>query len=208
MNKGDFMSVWQASVMRVADLNGFVDHMNNTMIDKMRGVGASDVQGQRIILGGEAAGTVNVTGEWDSVDAFAAAAEELEADPGYGDLMQNFGVTLLRRSLMTMEVERGERTGAYSSGFYARGPLRDQATLEANADAVWANLSEGANGMAQLRITAGAEMTGVLILFQSGDSLDAILEASLKNLADPNIQAMMADQDITPIGRVLGKRLF
>ena len=104
MNKGDFMSVWQASVMRVADLNGFVDHMNNTMIDKMRGVGASDVQGQRIILGGEAAGTVNVTGEWDSVDAFAAAAEELEADPGYGDLMQNFGVTLLRRSLMTMEL--------------------------------------------------------------------------------------------------------
>jgi hypothetical protein len=62
--------------------------------------------------------------------------------------------------------------------------------------------------MAQLRITAGAEMTGVGILFQSGDSLDAILEASLKNLADPNIQAMMADQDITPIGRVLGKRLF
>ena len=48
--------------MRVADLNGFVDHMNNTKIDKMRGVGASDVQGQRIILGGEAAGTVNVTG--------------------------------------------------------------------------------------------------------------------------------------------------
>ena len=62
--------------------------------------------------------------------------------------------------------------------------------------------------MAQLRITAGAEMTGVRILFQSGDSLDAILEASLKNLADPKIQAMMADQDITPIGRVLGKRLF
>ncbi len=164
--------------MRVADLNGFVDHMNNTMVPKMRSVGASDVQGMRIILGGEAAGTVNVTGEWDSVDAFASAADELEADPGYAALMQDFGVTLLRRSLMTMEVERGERAGDYGSAFYVQGGGgRDQATLEANADVIWENLSKGARGMAQLRITAGAEMTGVGILFQSGDSLDAILEA-------------------------------
>ena len=203
------MSIWQASVMRVADLNGFVDHMNNTMVPKMRSVGASDVQGMRIILGGEAAGTVNVTGEWDSVDAFASAAEELEADPGYAALMQDFGVTLLRRSLMTMEVERGERAGDYGSAFYVQGGGgRDQATLEANADVIWENLSKGARGMAQLRITAGAEMTGVGILFQSGDSLDAILEASHKNLADPAVKAMMADQNLNPIGRVLGKRLF
>ena len=65
------MSIWQASVMRVADLNGFVDHMNNTMVPKMRSVGASDVQGMRVILGGEAAGSVFVNGEWDSVDSFA-----------------------------------------------------------------------------------------------------------------------------------------
>ena len=65
------MSIWQASVMRVADLNGFVDHMNNAMVPKMRSAGASDVQGMRVILGGEAAGTVNVTGEWDSVDALS-----------------------------------------------------------------------------------------------------------------------------------------
>ena len=174
------MSIWQASVMRVADLNGFVDHMNNTMVPKMRSVGASDVQGMRVILGGEAAGTVNVTGEWDSVDAFAAAA-----------------------------VERGERAGDYGSAFYVQGGGgRDQATLEANADVIWENLSKGARGMAQLRITAGAEMTGVGILFQSGDSLDAILEASHKNLADPAVKAMMADQNLNPIGRVLGKRLF
>ena len=201
------MSIWQASVMRVADLNGFVDHMNNTMVPKMRSVGASDVQGMRVILGGEAAGSVFVNGEWDSVDSFASAAEELEADPGYAALMQDFGVTLLRRSLMTMEVERGERAGDYGSAFYARGPVRDQETLEANADAVWANLSEGCRGMAQFRITAGAELTGVRIVFSSGDSLDAILEASHKNLADPKIKALM-DKDITPIGRVLGKRLF
>ena len=54
-------------------------------------------------------------------------------------------------------------------------PEADEQPLEANADVIWENLSKGARGMAQLRITAGAEMTGVGILFQSGDSLEEAL---------------------------------
>ena len=68
-------------------------------------------------------------------------------------------------------------------------------------------------GLAEGRVRLDKEeaaryQQGVGILFQSGDSLDAILEASHKNLADPVVKAMMAEQNLNPIGRVLGKRLF
>ena len=60
------MSVLTIAITQVQDLNGFVNAANEYGNDRVLEMGCKHTQVAKIIMGGEAAGLVGVSFEWDS----------------------------------------------------------------------------------------------------------------------------------------------
>ena len=202
------MTYWSATVARMADMDRFTSALDDWIPGRMSEYGATDSLGMQVVLGGEAAGTVQVAFEYPSVDAVLEANAKQAADPDFRQLLQDSGGQLLRRSLLKTWGERGERAGQYATGLYiAHDPL-DQATADSNLDKSWTHMQAGATGIAQSLIIAGGEMTGVTIVVTRTDSMDSLLEASAKNFADSEVQQSMAAINARVVGRVVGRVLI
>ena len=202
------MTYWSATVARMADMEVFKSALNDWIPGRMSEYGATDLLAMQVVLGGEAAGTVQVAFEYPSVDAVLEANAKQAADPDFQRLIQDSGGQLLRRSLLKTWGERGERSGEYATGLYiAHDPL-DEDTANNNLDKSWAHMQAGATGIAQSLIVAGGEMTGVTIVLTRTNSMDSLLEASALNFADPEVQQGMAAINARVVGRVVGRALI
>ena len=202
------MTYWSATVARMADMEVFKSALNDWIPGRMSEYGATDLLAMQVVLGGEAAGTVQVAFEYPSVDAVLEANAKQAADPDFQRLIQDSGGQLLRRSLLKTWGERGDRAGEYATGLYiAHDPL-DEGTANNNLDKSWAHMQAGATGIAQSLIVAGGEMTGVTIVLTRTNSMDSLLEASALNFADPEVQQGMAAINARVVGRVVGRALI
>jgi hypothetical protein len=202
------MAYWSAGIVRMSNVQAFVDASNDWGNDRVREYGATDINMIQVVLGGEAAGTVQIGFEYPSIDAVLAGNAQQYSDPQILELLQDCGAELVRRSLLRTVGERGERTGAYATGLYvAHDPIDDE-TANSNLDVNWSHMQEGATGMAMMQIIAGGELTGVTVFITNTDSADSLFAASAKNFADPHVQKVMADSNGRMVGRVVGRRLL
>ncbi len=171
-------------------------------------MGAVSSTASQIVMGGEAAGTVIIAFEWESIDAAMAGQAAIYADADLLTLMKEVGITVHRRSLLRVQAEFGTRTGDVGSVLYVGGPPLDDASAQANFALAWGHLQNGANGLTALQNIAGgpAAFTGSVVTW--GDSLDSVMQASAENLADPKVQEALASSGMQIQGRVFTRRLF
>jgi hypothetical protein len=192
----------------MGDPQGFADAGSTWAGDRMRELGATDLTASQIIMGGEMSGLVIVGFQFESIDAAMAGQAGIYQDAEMLNMMRETQVSVNRRVLFRIQGERGERTGQYGSVIYLAGRPIDDATAEANIDHSWKTIQEGANGMMGLAVVAGgpAQFAGTVVT--STDSLDALIAASAKNFADPELAKRMSDQGWGVVGRVMMKRLI
>ena len=115
--------------------------------------------------------------------------------------MQASGVLQLRRSLMLIDAERGVQEGEFLSLLLASGDQLDPTTMEANADAFWAHMQTGSNGIMWCRGAAAGPLTGLHVAVTSADSADELMTTSASMFADPDIQQRLAGQNTQMVGR-------
>ena len=202
------MTYLSAAVISLDDPAVFVEAGKTWASARMTEIGAVSTTASQIVMGGEAAGTVIVVFEWDSIDAAMAGQASLYADADMLKMMKDTGVTLHRRSLMRVQAEFGTRTGDVGSVLYLGGPPLDDATAEASFAPAWGHMQNGANGLTAVEnIAAGpGAPTGTVATW--ADSLDSMMAASAENYADPAIQEAVASSGIQLLGRVITRRLF
>ena len=75
----------------------------------------------KIIMGGEAAGLVGVSFEWDSVDAAIAGSNAINGDSQMLQMMGDVGVSVVRRSVLEITGEQGDRSGEFNTCLYMGG---------------------------------------------------------------------------------------
>ena len=171
-------------------------------------MGAVSSTASQIVMGGEAAGSVIVAFEWDSIDAAMAGQAALYADADMLTMMKDTGVKLHRRSLLRVQAEFGTRTGDVGSVLYLGGPPLDDATAQESFALAWGHMENGANGLTALENVAGGPGAFTVSVATWADSLDAMMAASAENYADPKIQEAMASSGVQLLGRVITRRLF
>ena len=194
---------------RINDLDGFVSAWNDwgkehVLSESQKALGASLSQ---MMLGGERAGEVNASFQWESIDDAMTGLVAMNQSSRLKDLYQNCGVTPLRRSMARIAAQRGTREGQYMSMLMVTTDPADDVTVSANADTMWDGLSEAANGYAINQVIAGGEFTGMYALIGWCDSLDTYMEAAADVNTSAPVQQLMSNQNIRFVSRGLARRL-
>ena len=109
---------------------------------------------------------------------------------------------------MRIQAEFGERDGGFSSVLYLSSAPIDDASAQANFATNWGHIQDGAHGMITLANIAAGPAPFTHTVVTSTDSLDQLMAASAKNMADPEVQKIMADWNVNLLGRTLARRLF
>ena len=124
--------------------------------------------------------------------------------------MKRSGTQLVRRSLLRVTAERGERSGAWASGLLIAGDKVDDETSDANLETAWANISAGANGMLFAETIAAGATQNVAPQYALSwcDDVDAFMAAAATNMADPKVQALMSAANNTVLGRIIAKTIL
>ena len=195
------MAYLSGLVVRVTDQGRLVADMESFGSDMFREAGATRVRVLQNVMGGEQAGEINIACEWDSLDAAMRAPGDLRAKQEMIDSMQGAGVQTIRRSLIVIDAERGTQEGEFASLLVASGDQIDPATMDANADAFWAHMESGANGILWGRGVAAGPLTGLYIALTAADSADELMASSAAMFADPVIQQRMAEQNTQLVAR-------
>lgn len=188
-------------VIRVSDQSRFEADWNAFTRDMFLASGATRARALQNVMGGEQAGEINIACEWDSLDDAMRAPGDLRAKQEMIDAMQGAGVQTLRRSLIAIDTERGTQEGEFASLLVASGDQLDPATIEANADAFWAHMENGANGILWGRGVAAGPLTGLYVALTAADSADSLMASSAAMFADPEIQGRMVEQNTQLVGR-------
>ncbi|MBT6274208.1 MAG: hypothetical protein HOI95_08755 [Chromatiales bacterium] len=194
-------------VLGVKDVPLFVSQWNSYGHELYLKGGAIQAQIAQNVMGGDAAGEINVVSMWDSIDVSMRAISELRVNPQISEGLHAAGVTTLRRSLFAVDNERGQCEGEFSSLLAVRGESADKATLNANADAFWSFLQKGANGQRLGRGIAGSQLYGMHISVVYTDSLDALVAASNDMWADSSIQERIEKLSAQPVSRYFYRML-
>jgi hypothetical protein len=176
--------------------------------DRIKEFGATSINANQIIMGGELAGMCIIGFEFDSVDAAMAGQAALYQDSEIVQMMRDTQVSVSRRILFRVQSEIGEREGRYGSVLYIAGRPLDDASAASNLEHSWKTISEGANGMIGLQAVAAGASPFQGTVVTSTDSLDELMAASAKNFADPEMAKRMGEQGWNVIGRVLMNRLI
>ena len=207
-DRKNHMSYSYVSIISLTDVAGFAEAGNTWAPEHYRALGATTTTASQAIMGGDMAGMVAVSFEFDSIDAAMRGQQAFYGDERLVQLMQDHQVHIQRRSLMRIQAEFGERTGEFGSVLYMTSAPIDDATAQTNFGHNWGHIQHGANGMmAMTAVAAGAApFTGSVVT--STDSLDDLMAASVKNFSDPAVAQMMADTQTQVLGRVLVQRLF
>ena len=194
-------------VLGVKDVPLFVSQWNSYGHELYLKGGAIQAQIAQNVMGGDAAGEINVVSMWDSIDVSMRAISELRVNPQISEGLHAAGVTTLRRSLFAVDNERGQCEGEFSSLLAVRGESADKATLNANVDAFWSFLQKGANGQRLGRGIAGSQLYGMHISVVYTDSLDALVAASNDMWADSSIQERIEKLSAQPVSRYFYRML-
>lgn len=192
------MTALTIAITQIQDLNGFVNAANEFGNDRMLEMGCKHTQTAKVIMGGEAAGLVAVSFEWDSVDAAIAGSNAINGDSQMLQMMSDTGVSVVRRSVLEIMGEQGDRSGEFNTCLYMSG----NATSE-GMEKGWEHMKAGATGMAIARgiATGMSPWTGAIFCWTN--SVDALLTASANAFSDPNQQAIMVKNNAQPVGRVI-----
>jgi hypothetical protein len=202
------MTYLSAAVISLDDPAAFAEAGKSWASARMTEMGAVSTTANQIVMGGEAAGSVIVAFEWDSIDAAMAGQEALYADAKMLKMMKDTGVKLHRRSLLRVQAEFGTRTGDVGSVLYMGGPPLNDATAQESFALAWGHMQNGANGLTALENVAGGPGAFTVSVATWADSLDAMMAASAENYADSKIQEALASSGVQLLGRVITRRLF
>ena len=198
------MSVMTIAVTAVQDLNGFVEASNSYGKQRVLDMGCKHTSLAKIIMGGEAAGLVGASFEWESVDAAIAGSNAINSDGQMMQMMGDCGVSVVRRSVLEILAERGETrpTSGFGTAVYMSGNMTTE-----GIDTGWGHMQAGANGLALGRAIANgiAPWTGLVMTF--ADSVDDLLAAAANAWGDTSMQALNAKNDVKPLGRVINEIL-
>ena len=173
---------------RMADVESFVAEFNDWGRDRVISKGASSVSMTQSMLGGARAGAVNFAFQWDGIDKAMDTLVELNQDKEIMDLYGRCGVTPLRRSLGRTISEHGSTSGKYTSMLMLSADPVDDETSASNTAIAWENLQVASNGCRWGQVVSGGEFTGMYFMVNWTDSLDAFMDASKANFADPRVQ--------------------
>ncbi len=197
------MAYLSGLVVRVADQNKFEEDWNSFGRQMFLDSGATTARVAQNVMSGEQAGEINIACTWDSLDLALRAPGDLRKKQEMVDAMQAAGVQTLRRSLMLVDAERGVQEGEFLSMLVTSADQADAATMEANADAFWAHMESGANGIMWCRGLAAGALNGLYVALTSADSADALMAASAAMFADAGVQQLMAEQNAQMVGRAM-----
>ena len=202
------MSYLYVTALTATNVEGFAESGATWAQDHYRALGAVTTTASEIIMGGEMAGTVLVAFEYETVDAAMKGQRAFYAEEPLVQLMHDHDVQISRRSLMRVQAEFGERAGSYSSVLYLASSPIDDDSAQTNFGKSWDHLQNGAHGMTALANVAGGPSPFTHTVVTWTDSLDDLMAASAQNMADPNVQQIMADWNVSHLGRALSRRLF
>jgi len=196
------MSVMTIAVTAVQDLDGFVEASNSYGKQRVLDMGCKHTSITKIIMGGEAAGLVGVSFEWESVDAAIAGSNAVNSDSQLMQMMGDCGVSVVRRSVLEILAEFGETrpTSGFGTAVYMSGNISAE-----GMDTAWGHMQAGANGLQLNRAIANgiAPWTGLVVSF--ADSVDDLLGAAVNAWADTSMQARNSMNDVKPLGRVINE---
>ena len=102
---------------------------------------------------------------------------------------------------MDVRMERGTLDGKFGSLIVSAGNLAEDE--EATADAIWAHMKNGTNGIRWTQAIAAGSLTGMYVTISTSDSLDALMAASNQMFAGPAILGMMTELNFRHIQRSL-----
>lgn len=201
------MSYLYSVLASIGNVDEFVSASSSWAGDRMKELGATDFNANQIIMGGEMSGMCIVGFGFDSIDAAMAGQAGLYKDPQMLEMMRDTQVNVSRRILSRIQSEMGEREGRYGSVIYVAGRPLDDATAASNMEHSWKTVSEGANGAISLQVVAAGASPFQGMVVTATDSLDALMAASAKTFADPEMAKRMGEQGWNIVGRVLMNRL-
>ncbi len=201
------MSYFYSALTNVGNVQEFTAASSGWAGDRMKELGATDFNASQIIMGGEMSGMCLIGFEFETIDAAMAGQAGLYQDAQMLEMMRDTGVSVVRRSLFRTQAELGERKGQFGSVLYISGRPIDDATAASNMEQSWKTVSEGANGVIGLQAVAAGASPFQGTVVTATDSLDALIAASAKSFADPEMAKRMGEQGWTIIGRVLMNRL-
>ena len=197
------MAYLSGLVVRVSDQNKFEEDWNSFGRQMFLDSGATTARVAQNVMGGDQAGEINIACTWDSLDSAMRAPGDLRKNPQMVETMQASGVQTLRRSLMLVDAERGVQEGEFLSMLVTSADQADAATMEANADAFWAHMESGTNGIMWCRGLAAGALNGLYIALTAADSADALMAASAAMFADAGVQQLMVEQNAQMVGRAM-----
>ena len=201
------MAYMSGLIVRVGDMDRFVSGWNDFGKQQFLDAGATSARISQSVFAGEDAGNVGIASEWDSIDVAMEAPAAIRNSPESAEMMKSAGVETLRRSLLVVQTTRGSLEGKYGSLLVGMGDPATPQQTEDNAEAFWAQMQEGANGIQWNQAVAAGAMTGAYLTMTLSDSLDQLMAASQKMFAQPEIQQLMASQNFQLAGRNLFKVL-
>jgi hypothetical protein len=192
---------------RATDLDTFVSAWHDWGRDRVMEQGQLGASISQVMLGGERAGEVNISFQWDSIDQAMDGLAAANSDAEIMSLYQSCGFAAQRRSLARTITERGSRDGKYVSTVMFTADPTDDETASANIDTMWAMLSEGSNGCVWAQVVAGGQFTGMYAMINWVDSLDVYMEAANTANSSEVGRKIQAAHNLQQISRSLARSL-
>ena len=193
---------------RVGDLQGMLGEWSDWTKDHVLSTSSAlGVALSQTMVGGERAGEVNASFQWDSIDQAMTGIATLTESAQLAEMYASYGVAPVRRSMAKVLAQRGSREGQCMSLLMCSGNSIDEATAASNADLLWDGLSSAANGYAINQVIAGGEFTGMYALTTWTDSLASFMEAATATNSSAPVQQMMSNQNIRFVSRSLSRIL-
>lgn len=196
------MTVLTIAITSVDDIAGFVEGSNSFGKQAVLDMGCLHTQISQTIMGGEMAGIVGISFEWEDIDAAIAGSAAVNSNAQLLQLMGDCGVKVARRSLVEVTEERGDRTGEFISCVYMSGGASSEAP-----DIAWGHLKNAATGLMFTRLFAGGPAAWTGAIFTWTDSVASMASAAANSWADPKVQAIQAETGSQPLGRLINRVL-
>ena len=160
------------------------------------------------MLGGEQAGIVMISFDWDSIDTAMSGLTAMNNEERVVSAFKAAGVVPQGRSLMQIDQERGVPEGSYFSAIMMTGspiPPADQARDMDRNYGILSNYS--VTGMRLMQAVAAGEMTGSYLNVTYTNSLDQLMIGSKEVFSNPEMLAQMQKYNIQVHRRSISRML-
>ena len=160
------------------------------------------------MLGGEQAGIVMISFDWDSIDTAMSGLTAMNNEERVVSAFKAAGVVPQGRSLMQIDQERGVPEGSYFSAIMMTGspiPPGDQAKDMDRNYGILSNYS--VTGMRLMQAVAAGEMTGSYLNVTYTNSLDQLMVGSKEVFSNPEMLAQMQKHSIRVHRRSISRML-